>query len=256
MFAMCDKGHRHVVKLSNGERARRTSVDSASRELSDSSSHLLEGNESQRHQTSLSRKDGEILTSLWRPHCDRLVGLVQLAETHGEHLDVVRGVWFQHRQFVGGLVAVRVHRGPLLGAHEPECKDATSVAFVLTQNSIPCVVEIAVLNSDHKSCSKTCLLFSPVVYEEGAGVQRKVFGARPGQSDGTKKVGCPLEVLDFIGQGVHWEKDERDSVWIILLRMAQPEINTSSQQVAALHCFQNIKIYSCWLDTKGPIQMI
>lgn len=48
---------------------------------------------------------------------------------------------------------------------------------------------------------------SPVVYEEGAGVQRKVFGARPGQGDGTKEVWGPLEVLDFIGQGVHWERN-------------------------------------------------
>lgn len=48
---------------------------------------------------------------------------------------------------------------------------------------------------------------SPVVYEEIAGVQRKVFGARPGQGDGTQEVWCPLKVLDFIGQGVHWEKE-------------------------------------------------
>lgn len=48
---------------------------------------------------------------------------------------------------------------------------------------------------------------SPVVYEEVAGVQRKVFGAWPGQGDATQEVSCPLEVLDFIGQGVHWEKE-------------------------------------------------
>lgn len=63
-----------------------------------------------------------ILTSLWCPHWDHLVGLVQLAETLSEHLDMVSGVWFQHGQFVGGLVAVSVHNGPLLSAYEPEDK--------------------------------------------------------------------------------------------------------------------------------------
>lgn len=61
----------------------------------------------------------EILTSLWSPDCDHLVGLMQLAETLSEHFDVVGGVWFQHGQFIAGLVAVSVHSGPLLGTHEP-----------------------------------------------------------------------------------------------------------------------------------------
>lgn len=116
---------------------------------------------------------------------------MQLAETQSEHLDVVRGVRFQHRQFVGGLVAVRVHRGPLLAADEPENTKTPH------QRTL-------------KSCRKTvgwCQFFSPVVDEEGTGVQRKAFGTRPGQSDGTKKVWRPLEVLHFIGQGVLWEKD-------------------------------------------------
>lgn len=43
---------------------------------------------------------------------------MQLAETLSEHLDMVGGVWFQHGQFVAGLVAVSVHNGPLLGAYE------------------------------------------------------------------------------------------------------------------------------------------
>lgn len=68
------------------------------------------------HKMSLSSK---LLTSFWSPHCDHLIGLVQLAEALGENFDLVGGVWFQHRQLVGGLVAVSVHCGPLLGAHEP-----------------------------------------------------------------------------------------------------------------------------------------
>lgn len=69
------------------------------------------------------RNDLLILTSLWCPDCDHFVGLMQLAETLGEHLDVVGGVWFQHGQLVAGLVAMSVHTGPLLGAHEPEDKN-------------------------------------------------------------------------------------------------------------------------------------
>lgn len=61
-----------------------------------------------------------ILTSLWCPDGDDLVGLMQLAETLSEHLDVVSGVGFQHSQFVAGLVAVSVHNGPLLGANKPK----------------------------------------------------------------------------------------------------------------------------------------
>ncbi len=68
-----------------------------------------------------------LLTSLWCPDCDHLVGLMQLAETLSEHLDMVGGVWFQHSQFVAGLVAVSVHNGPLLGAHKPEDKNTRSV---------------------------------------------------------------------------------------------------------------------------------
>lgn len=68
-----------------------------------------------------------ILTSLWCPDCDHLVGLMQLAETLSEHLDVVSGVRFQHSQFVAGLVAVSVHNGPLLGAHKPRDKNTTSL---------------------------------------------------------------------------------------------------------------------------------
>lgn len=64
-----------------------------------------------------------ILTSLWCPDGDHLVGLMQLAQTLSEHFDVVTGVWFQHGQFVAGLVAVSVHNGPLLGAHEPDDKN-------------------------------------------------------------------------------------------------------------------------------------
>lgn len=61
----------------------------------------------------------KILTSLWGPYCDHLIGFVQLAEALGENFDLVGGVWFQHCQLVGGLVAVSVHNSPLLGAHKP-----------------------------------------------------------------------------------------------------------------------------------------
>lgn len=67
-----------------------------------------------------------ILTALWCPDCDHLVGLMQLAETLSEHLHMVGGVWFQHRQFVAGLVAVSVHNGPLLGAHKSEDRNRQS----------------------------------------------------------------------------------------------------------------------------------
>lgn len=63
--------------------------------------------------------DPSILTSFWRPHCDDLVALVQFTETLSEHLDLVRGVGLENSQFVGGLVAVSVHHGPLLGTNEP-----------------------------------------------------------------------------------------------------------------------------------------
>lgn len=43
----------------------------------------------------------------------------------------------------------------------------------------------------------------PVIYEEVTGVQREVFGAGPGQGDGTQEVWCPLEVLNFVCQGVN-----------------------------------------------------
>lgn len=45
---------------------------------------------------------------------------MQLSEALSEHLQVVGGVWFQHRQFVAGLVAVGLHDSPLLSAHHPE----------------------------------------------------------------------------------------------------------------------------------------
>lgn len=57
----------------------------------------------------------------------------------------------------------------------------------------------------------------PVVDEEVAGVQRKVLGTRPSQSDGAQEVWCPLEVLDFIGQIVHCEEErakERGFDWL------------------------------------------
>lgn len=61
-----------------------------------------------------------LLTSLRRPHCDQLVALVQLAETLGQNFDLVGGIGLQHRQLVGGLVAVGVHGRPRLRPHEPE----------------------------------------------------------------------------------------------------------------------------------------
>lgn len=76
-----------------------------------------------------------VLTSLRRPHCDHLVGLVKLAEALREHLNVVRRVWFQHGQFVGGLVAVRVHGGPLLRTHEP----GAEMAVVTSEPTRVCV---------------------------------------------------------------------------------------------------------------------
>lgn len=63
-----------------------------------------------------------MLTSLWCPDHNHLVGFVQLAETLSEHLYVIGGVRFQHSQFVAGLVAVGIHTGPLLCAHESEDK--------------------------------------------------------------------------------------------------------------------------------------
>lgn len=60
-----------------------------------------------------------ILTSLWCPDCDHLIGLVQFAEALSEHLHLVRGVRLQHHQFVAGLVAVGIHSGPLQCAHRP-----------------------------------------------------------------------------------------------------------------------------------------
>lgn len=63
-----------------------------------------------------------LLTSLGRPDCDHLVGLVQLAEALGEYFDMIGGVWFQHSEFVAGLVAMGVHDGPLLSANEPKHK--------------------------------------------------------------------------------------------------------------------------------------
>lgn len=47
---------------------------------------------------------------------------------------------------------------------------------------------------------------SPVIYEEVARVLGKVFGAGPGQSDGSEEVWGPLEVLDLKDQAVRWEK--------------------------------------------------
>ena len=72
---------------------------------------------------SLVQVDRVILTSLWCPDCDHLVGLVQLAEALSEHLYVVGGVWFQHGQFVAGLVTVGVHDGPLLCPNKPDHKN-------------------------------------------------------------------------------------------------------------------------------------
>ncbi len=81
---------------------------------------------------------------------------------------------------------------------------------------------ISIITTAHCSSSATSVLWltdirktgfllhvtsSPVVNEEVAGVQGKVLRARPGQGDGTKEVRCPLEVLDFISQGVHWRKE-------------------------------------------------
>lgn len=96
-----------------------------------------------------------ILTALWCPDCDHLVGLMQLAETLSEHLDVVGCVWFQHGQFVAGLVAVSVHNGPLLGAHEPEGKntrqsDITAPGQVMVLRAAPrgvCVTQNYILGS-------------------------------------------------------------------------------------------------------------
>lgn len=53
---------------------------------------------------------------------------MQLAEALGENFDMVGGVWFQHGQLVGGLVAVSVHDGPLLGAHK-SCKPTQQKDF-------------------------------------------------------------------------------------------------------------------------------
>lgn len=66
-----------------------------------------------------------ILTALGGPDRDHLVGLVQPAEALGEHLDMVGGVWLQYGQFVAGFVAVGVHDGPLLGAHQPGDENTT-----------------------------------------------------------------------------------------------------------------------------------
>lgn len=107
-----------------------------------------------------------VLTSLWCPDGDHLVGLVQLTETLSEHLDVVSGVWFQHGQFVAGLVAVSVHDGPLLGAHEPG--ERRGVCVYREGGRTACY-------SSSNNGSNKCSL--PVVYEEVAGVHRKVFGA-------------------------------------------------------------------------------
>ncbi len=80
-----------------------------------------------KHVSPNGNRSTETLTSLRCPDCDHLVGLVHLAETLGEHLDLVSGVWFQHSQFVAGFVAVSVHIGPLLNAHKPGDKNARSV---------------------------------------------------------------------------------------------------------------------------------
>lgn len=53
---------------------------------------------------------------------------MQLAEALGENFDLVGGVWFQHGQLVGGLVAVSVHDRPLLGVHKP-CKPTQQKDF-------------------------------------------------------------------------------------------------------------------------------
>lgn len=73
----------------------------------------------------------KILTSLWGPHCDHLIGFVQLAEALGENFDLVGGVWFQHCQLVGGLVAVSVHNSPLLGAHKPKQQKISETCRIL-----------------------------------------------------------------------------------------------------------------------------
>lgn len=140
-------------------------------------------------------QDGVMLTSLGRPDRDHLVGFVQLAETLSEHLYVIRGVRFQHSQFVAGLVAVSVHTGPLLRAHKSEDKRRD----ISTSTASPrgsCVLS---------RCTGVLMAekLLPVVDDEVAGVEGKVLGTRPGQSDAAQKVWRPLEVLDLVGQRVH-----------------------------------------------------
>lgn len=77
----------------------------------------------------------EILTSLRRPDGDHLVGFVQPAEALDHHFDVVRGVWFQDGELVAGLVAVRVHDGPLLGADKSEEKKKPKTKVTWTQTT-------------------------------------------------------------------------------------------------------------------------
>lgn len=61
--------------------------------------------------------DHVMLTCLWCPDHDHLIGFMQFAETLNEHLYLIGGVWFQHSQFVAGFVAVSIQIGPLLCSH-------------------------------------------------------------------------------------------------------------------------------------------
>ena len=61
-----------------------------------------------------------VLTSLRRPECEHLVGLVQLVEALGQNLHLVAAVWLQETEPGAALVAVGVHDGPLLDPHQPD----------------------------------------------------------------------------------------------------------------------------------------
>ena len=107
-----------------------------------------------------------VLTSLRRPECEHLVGLVQLVEALGQNLHLVAAVWLQQTEPGAALVAVGVHDGPLLDPHQPDTHTHTEYQSMNSSSAHP-----------PRSRGRWKIPDPPEVDEEVAGGGREVFGA-------------------------------------------------------------------------------